>query len=143
MFNKTIVILSLIFFSLSLFSQSKTDEVVGYYMSADNNIILKFYKSGPKYNGKIVWIRKASRTDSLNPDVSKRKRKVLGSLAGWDFVYDGKNTWNDGYIYDANSGKIYKSKVTRDEKGNVAIRGYILIPLLGRTEYFTKVKFKE
>ena len=143
MLNKKAIILNLIFFSSFLYSQEKADEVLGYYMSSDNNIILKFYRSNTKYYGKIVWIRNASRLDSLNPDKSKRNRKLLGSLAGWDFVYVSKDTWNRGRIYDANSGKTYKATISRDKNGNMTIRGYIGIKAFGKTEYFTKVDFKE
>jgi uncharacterized protein (DUF2147 family) len=58
-------------------------------------------------------------------------------------VYDGKNTWTKGYLYDANKGKTYKSKITRDKNGNITVRGYIGISLLGKTEHFTKVDFTE
>lgn len=112
-------------------------------MSPEKNSIFKFYKSGDKCYGKAVWMKRPSRLDSLNPDPSKRHRKILGSVLLWDFIYDNKNSWTKGHIYDANKGKIYKAKITRDKDGNLVVRGYVGVQLIGKTEYFVKVDFKE
>lgn len=112
-------------------------------MSPEKNSIFKFYKSGEKYYGKAVWMKRPSRLDTLNPDPSKRNRKILGSVLLWDFVHDNKNSWTKGQIYDANKGKIYKAKITRDKDGNLLVRGYVGVQLIGKTEYFVKVDFKE
>lgn len=124
-------------------SQNNADEILGYFMSPQENGIYKFYKSGDKYFAKSVWMKRPSRLDSLNPDINKRTEKILGSVLVWDFVYDGKNTWSKGYVYDANTGKIYKSKIVRDKDGNLLVRGYLGFSLFGKTEFFVKVNYKE
>ena len=143
MFAKLSSLISILLFTTSLFPQSKPEDIIGHYMSPDKNSIFRFYKEGDKYFGKAVWMKRPSRLDTLNPDVNKRTQKILGSLLVWDFVYDGKDTWTKGYLYDANKGKIYKSKITRDKNGNITVRGYIGISLLGKTEHFVKVDFTE
>ena len=35
----------------------------------------------------------------------------MGMLLLTDFVYDGNNLWNDGTIYDPDSGKTYSCKI--------------------------------
>lgn len=132
-----------VFAALFTMGQKNADQLLGYYMSPDETSIFKFYKNGDKYFAKSVWMKRPSRLDTLNPDVSKRSQKILGSVLVWDFVYDGKNNWSKGYVYDANKGKIYKSKITRDNKGNLVVRGFIGVTIIGKTEYFVKVDFKE
>ena len=48
--------------------------------------------------------------------------------------------WHKGTIYDPKNGKTYDCKVTREENGNLNVRGYIGISLIGRTSYWRKVK---
>ena len=143
MYFKPGLIFSLLFFVTSLQSQTSTEELMGYYMSPGGNSIFKFYKEANKYYAKPVWMKRPSRLDTLNPDKSKHTRKILGSVLLWDFEFDGKNTWTNGHIYDANKGKTYKAKMSRDKKGNVVLRGYVGLRILGKTEYFVKVDFKE
>lgn len=131
------------FISLTVNSQNNADEILGYYMSSQQNSIFKFYKDGEKYYAKSVWMKHPGRRDTLNPDVTKRNRKILGSILVWDFVHDGPHTWINGYVYDANKGKTYKSIITRDKDGNLLVRGYIGISIIGKTEYFVKVNYKE
>ena len=140
---RVIFILSILISSISLFSQENNEELMGYFSSPGGNSIFKFYKSGGKYFAKPVWMKRPERLDILNPDTALRQRKILGSVLLWDFEYDGKNTWTKGRIYDANKGKTYKAKMTRDKKGNVTLRGYVGLKILGKTEYFVKVDFKE
>ncbi|HRD38348.1 MAG TPA: DUF2147 domain-containing protein [Bacteroidia bacterium] len=133
----------LLLIHLLIASQNKANDILGYYMSPSGKSILKIYENNGKYYGKPVWMKEPEMLDSKNPDVSKRNQKVFGSNAIRDFVFDGKDTWAKGYIYDPNNGKTYDCKITRDEKGNLNVRGYIGISLIGRTEYFVKVDFKE
>ena len=140
---RLIIILNSLLFPFSGFAQSNADEILGYYMSPEKNSIFKLYKEGDKYFGKMVWMKRPERLDTLNPDKSKRNQKILGSVIGWDFVHVGKNSWSKGYIYDANKGKIYKSHITRDKHGNLLLRGFIGVSAIGKTEYFVKVNFKE
>lgn len=137
-------LITIIFFHLLPFHFSaQNQEHLGYFMSPQENSIFKFYKEGEKYFAMIVWMKHPARKDSLNPDVTKRNLKLIGSTPVYDFIFDGKHTWTKGHVYDANSGKTYRSKITRDEKGNLIVRGYIGFSILGKTEYFVKVDFKE
>jgi uncharacterized protein (DUF2147 family) len=57
-----------------------------------------------------------------------------------DFIFDGKATWKEGTIYDPKNGKTYDCKITREANGNLNVRGFIGISLLGRTETFVRLK---
>jgi uncharacterized protein (DUF2147 family) len=143
MAGRSTITLSFLFLSLFLFAQKNKEELLGYYSAPGGESIFKFYKLGDKYFAKSVWMKRPWRLDELNPEVPKRKRKILGSVLLWDFEFDGKNSWSNGHIYDANKGKIYKAKITRDKEGNLLVRGYVGVKLIGKTEYFVKVDFKE
>lgn len=136
-------ITSIFICTIPIFLSAQSNEHLGYFMSPQENSIFKFYKDGEKYFARIVWMKHPARKDSLNPDLTKRYLKLLGSTPVFDFIFDGKHTWSKGFVYDANTGKTYKSKIHRDEKGNLIVRGYIGFSILGKTEYFVKVEFKE
>jgi uncharacterized protein (DUF2147 family) len=56
-----------------------------------------------------------------------------------NFVFDGKDEWEDGTIYDPKNGKTYSCYIRYAEYPNLLkIRGYIGVSLLGRTTYWTK-----
>jgi uncharacterized protein (DUF2147 family) len=54
------------------------------------------------------------------------------------FAYDGDNLWKGGKIYDPKSGNDYSAKMTLVDEHTMELRGYVLIPLLGRTETWTR-----
>ena len=140
--KKLFVLISFFVYS-TLSAQNKAGDIVGTYMNPDADAILKIYESGGKYFGKLIWTKKPENLDSNNPDPAKRTQKRLGLVIMNNFVFDGDDTWEKGTIYDPKNGKTYDCKVTRDEKGNLDIRGFIGISLIGRTSHFTKVEFKE
>ncbi len=139
--KKLFVLLALFAFT-SGFAQTKANDVLGYYMNPSGEAILKIYETAGKYAGKLVWMKHPEKLDAKNPDKTKQGQKILGSTIMKDFVFDD-GTWEDGSIYDPKNGKTYSCKINRDERGNLSIRGFIGISLLGRTDYFVKVDFKE
>ena len=76
----------------------------------------------------------AVRVDAKNPAVALRVRPIIGInlLEGYSYK-DGQ--WR-GRIYDPESGKTYKSHMSVDADGNLRMRGYIGVPMLGRTAIF-------
>ncbi|MEM7001790.1 MAG: DUF2147 domain-containing protein [Pseudomonadota bacterium] len=77
------------------------------------------------------------RLDDNNPDASLRERPVLGMDLLVEYRHSGKR-W-EGKIYDPESGNTYSSRMKVDRDGNLAMRGYIGTPLLGRTAIFVPV----
>ncbi len=140
--KKLILFLSL-FVATTLSAQNKAGDIIGTYMNPDADAVLKIYETSGKYFGKLIWTKNPNNLDNNNPDVSKRSQKRLGLVIMNNFKFDGDDTWDSGTIYDPKNGKTYDCKVTRDAKGNLDIRGYIGISLLGRTSHFTKIEFKE
>ena len=52
-----------------------------------------------------------------------------------------KTLWSGGDILDPNNGKVYKSKLTLVEGGaRLDVRGYIGVPMIGRTQTWTRVE---
>lgn len=130
--------------SLTGFAQKK-DAILGQWVNSSGEAHINVSKKGEKYYGKIVWLKAEKdekgvvKTDLKNPDESLRSKPILGMEILRDFVYeDGKYT--DGKIYDPKSGKTYSCNMTLKDNGDLNMRGYVGISLLGRTEIWKRVK---
>ena len=55
------------------------------------------------------------------------------------FEYDENNKWEDGTIYDPQSGKTYSSFMQMLNKNEIEVKGYIGISLIGRSQIWTRV----
>jgi len=77
--------------------------------------------------------------DRHNPDPTLRRRRVVGLevLRGLRPRPDG--TWASGSIYDPGTGNTYTCQVALDGTDRLRLRGYVGIPLLGRTETWIRV----
>lgn len=130
--------------SLSGYTQDK-DAILGKWINSTGEAHVMISKRSDKYFGKIVWIKNPKgtggtvKTDLKNPNPGLRKQPILGMEILKNFVYDdGK--WTDGTIYDPKSGKTYSCNMTIKDNGNLSMRGYIGISLIGRSEIWKRVK---
>jgi uncharacterized protein (DUF2147 family) len=77
-------------------------------------------------------------TDVHNPDAKLRSRPLCGLRIGQDFTQFDPQHAAGGHLYDPRSGQTYSGSMTA--QGNkLKLRGYLGIPLLGRTETWTRV----
>lgn len=68
-------------------------------------------------------------------------QKKIGMTILWDFTQNPDNPlqWINGKILDPKTGKIYQCQLTLTETGQaLKVRGYIIIPLLGRTQQWLR-----
>ena len=130
--------------TLSVFAQKK-DDILGKWLNPSGEGQVEIYKKGDKYNGKLVWIKDPNddngkpKLDIKNPNSSLHSRPVMGLEILKNFVFeDGK--WTDGTIYDPKTGKTYSCNLSLKENGQLNIRGYIGISIIGRSESWKRVK---
>ncbi|TDX00616.1 DUF2147 domain-containing protein [Dinghuibacter silviterrae] len=124
--------------------QVKADDVTGTWLThGDKPAKVNIFRSGDKYYGKIVWLQiplmdGKPAVDKNNPDPSKQTQPLLGLqlLKGFHFADD---EWDDGNIYDPESGKTYKCTMSLKDPQTLKVRGYIGISMFGRTEVWTRV----
>jgi uncharacterized protein (DUF2147 family) len=76
--------------------------------------------------------------DEKNPEERLRTQPLLGLVILRGFTFDGEDTWEGGKIYDPKSGNDYSAKFELADPSTLELRGYILLPLLGRTEIWTR-----
>ena len=141
--NFRTVLLASIFLSMAVQADGTTESVEGVWLSADGTGWIRI-EMGP--NGPIGIIdgspdpeqRKKSDKDELNPDPGLRDRLLLGLTIMDGFTFAGDGKWKSGRIYDPNSGKTYKCKLTLVDANTLELRGYIGISLLGRTETWSR-----
>lgn len=121
-------------------AQQKADDIIGTYMTPENKAMVEVSKKDNKYYGKFLWTKTEGKLDINNPIASEKTKPLKGMEFLKSFTFDNKSTWNNGTIYDPENGKTYSCKITADEKGNLSVRGFIGVSLLGRTSVFIKVK---
>lgn len=94
--------------------------------------------------GQIQWLRKPLNDngtpvlDVHNQTPALRDKKVCGLWMLGEFVPDGPDAWKNGWIYDPASGKTYSSVMHLEADGTLHVRGYVGIPLFGRSEIWTR-----
>ncbi len=130
-----------ILFSLNLFANPNTP--VGIWTVAAQDAKIEIYLQGDELEGKIAWLKEPNdksgqpKLDVKNPDETKRSRPIMGMTLLTGFKKN-KDEWGGGEIYDAKSGKTYKANIKLDGETKLKLRGYVGIPLFGRTEEWTK-----
>jgi uncharacterized protein (DUF2147 family) len=138
--KNSILTCCILFLSLSAFSQALTD---GTWYTADKDGKVKFFEKSGKIYGKLVWMKEPlengkPKLDKLNPDKTQRNVPLQDFVFLKGFEEDGKNEWDDGEIYDPQSGKTYSATMELVNKDKLNLRGYIGISLIGRTSTFTR-----
>ena len=138
-------VLLMVFPAFPALSAEEREQVIGLW--ASDGSIFSVYEEKGELHGEIIALKDPvytatedatragmTRVDDNNPDEALRVRPIVGleMFAGYQFEDD---QWQ-GNIYDPESGKTYKSKVQLARDGRLEIRGYIGIPMFGRTAQF-------
>ena len=141
---KNIFIIIIYFFcSTSIFAQKDPLEKKWYNQEKSSKIQIYKAVDGNLY-GKIVWLAKPlndkgiNKVDKNNPENSLRNQPLNGLLILRGFKKSSKNmVYEDGTIYDPNSGKTYCGKITLSDK-KLKLRGSICgFSILGKSSEWT------
>lgn len=122
-------------------------EVLGVWQGDNLQERFEIYEKDGKYFGKIVWtaykdidnVEGRGLADLNNPDPELRDKSIIGLEILIGFEYKGNGVYTSGKVYDPGSGNTYKCKI-KVNGDEAKVRGYILMPLLGRTEIAYRYK---
>lgn len=141
---KNLFLIWLIAFVTGSFAQTvKADDILGTWLTGNGKAKVQIYKSGDKYNGKIVWLKNPTyedgkpKVDKNNSDKTKQSTPIMGLNLLKGFVFDD-DEWEDGTIYDPENGKTYSCNI-KMRNGSLDVRGYVGFSMLGRTQIWIKV----
>ena len=127
-------------FAYAQSANTQADAILGEWVNAEGDAKFRIYVRDNKYFGSILWGTGRETKDVHNPDAKLRDRELTGLTILNNFVYEGKNVWTDGSIYDPNDGKTYSCKLTLKSADKLDVRGYLGVSLFGRTETWTRIK---
>jgi len=147
--TKLFSLLALVMIFFAFTSNDEGDRLIGVWQPSSGKAKVKIEKIGTKYYGKIVWLKEPNdpntqkpKVDKNNPDESMRNVPLKGYRMLKDFVYAGKEQWNEGTIYDPENGSTYSCEINMKDKNTLEIRGYIGVKALGRTDVWKRLEIK-
>jgi uncharacterized protein (DUF2147 family) len=145
-----------LFFAFLLFTvflvAAQADRVLGFWLTEEKDAQVEITKrSNGKYYGTIIWLDEpfeddgSPKVDDENPDTKLQNRPILGLQLLKDFVFDREDEeWEDGTIYDPDSGNTYDCYMWFEDEPNVLyIKGYVLgMKFIGRRTHWVKESTK-
>jgi uncharacterized protein (DUF2147 family) len=127
------------------------DAILGVWNNEEKDAKIEIYRCDGKYCGKVVWLKDPNYPegskegtpgtpwlDHNNPAPAKRKTPIIGLDIMYGFTYAGENTWSGGTVYDPKNGNAYRGKMTLASPNRLSMRGFVGIPLFGRTTTWTR-----
>ncbi|MFH6994057.1 DUF2147 domain-containing protein [Flavobacterium sp. FlaQc-48] len=127
---------------LSMQAQS----VIGKWKTIDDETgeaksVVEIYEKSGKLYGKVVEILRDSHKKDVcsSCDGAEKNKPILGMVIINGLKKDGSE-YNGGTILDPTNGKKYKCYITLDSADKLKLRGYIGISIMGRTQYWARVK---
>lgn len=135
--------------SIAQTAPTEGDKMLGVWEVGSGKARVKVTKYGDKYAGKIVWLKEpkyedgTNKRDKNNPDETKRNVPLLGYSNLLGFVYKGNNTWEEGTIYDPESGSTYNCTIKLIDENTLDVRGYIGVQMFGRTDTWKRMQVKK
>lgn len=147
--RNTIFLLALSFISYTALAQN-ADDIVGVWEPGHGKAKVKIDKIDDKFYGKIVWLKEPKdpetgepKVDKNNPDESMQNVPLRGYRILKDFIYKGDGVWEEGTIYDPESGTTYSCVITMKDENMLDIRGYVGVKTFGRTDTWRRLIMKK
>jgi uncharacterized protein (DUF2147 family) len=141
---KKILTIVVLFVSCVFYSQNKG--VLGKWKTIDDETgkpksIVEIYEKSGKIYGKVIEILDTVHKNDFCKECSGEdaNKPILGMIVIKGLTQDGKE-YNSGKILDPKNGKLYQCFITLVGNEKLKVRGYIGISLLGRTQYWQRVK---
>lgn len=106
--------------------------------------LVRISEANGEYRGKVEKLFREPGEDQ-NPKCDKcegalKDQPILGMTIIIGMKKDG-DEYNGGKILDPGNGKVYKSKMSLDDGGKkLNVRGYIGVPMLGRTQTWLRAE---
>ncbi|NPA42883.1 MAG: DUF2147 domain-containing protein [Chlorobi bacterium] len=124
------------------------DEIVGKWKTIDDETgeaksIIEIYKQDGKYYGKIVKLLSEKNKDGICRTCEGKfaNKNIIGLVILKDLEYDADDKeWEGGTILDPKTGKEYSVYLKLESPDKLKVRGYIGFSLIGRTQYWYRVK---
>ena len=107
--------------------------------------VVRIVDAGGQLNGRIETLFDASKKDSVCDKCSdeRKDKRIVGLtiLRNVSKDHDDQSLWTGGDILDPNNGKVYKVRLRPIEEGRkLEVRGYVGMPMLGRTQTWIRVE---
>ncbi|MGI4021172.1 MAG: DUF2147 domain-containing protein [Janthinobacterium lividum] len=124
------------------------DKICGKWISEEKNCIVQVYKNGNEYGAKLTWFDDSDdkarpmnmRVDEKNPDKALQNRKLIGMDVVDNLIYNPEtNSWENGLIYDAKSGRTWSSAVSLSREGLMKVTGYWKFKFIGKSMNFKRI----
>src|SRR6266852_963238 len=118
---------------------------VGHWYAEGGAAQVAIAPCGTELCGRVVWLSSPLDEDGCdlrdrhNPDPTLRSRRVMGLEVLQGLKPRPNGTWVSGSIYDPATGNIYTCHLVLDGDDRLRLRGYVGIPLFGRTTTWTRV----
>ncbi|WP_375558767.1 DUF2147 domain-containing protein [Bernardetia sp. OM2101] len=140
------IILSLITFGFT--SSNPNQTILGKWKTIDDETnkvssVIEIYEVNGKVHGKIVEVLQEGRDENTlctECNGKRKNQKIMGMEILWDLEKESDTEWEDGEILDPNNGKTYSCQVELESNDKLKVRGYIGFSLMGRTQYWYRVK---
>jgi uncharacterized protein (DUF2147 family) len=121
------------------------DNLDGFWMDSDGEVILEVSRCGDARCAKVAWLKKPLGPDGLpltdyrNSDPKLRSRPVCGLRVVSGFKQQADGTWAEGSVYVSDLGATFSGYAEVLSANKVKITGYVLLPLFGQSEIWTRV----
>lgn len=129
-------------------SARAAENLDGYWMDSDGEVILNIGPCGDARCGKVAWLRKprgadgAPLRDYKNPDEKLQSRFVCGLPVVVGFRKQPDGTWGQGTVYVPDHGMTFSGYAEVLNLNQVKVSGYVFLPLFGSSEVWTRVNRK-
>jgi len=107
--------------------------------------IVRIADAGGKLSGSIETVFDQTKKDAVCDKCSdeRKDKRVVGLTILRNVVKDAEDQtlWSGGDILDPNNGKVYKVRLRPIDGGKrLEVRGYVGMPMLGRTQTWVRVE---
>jgi uncharacterized protein (DUF2147 family) len=119
---------------------------VGVWLHPNQRIEIEIARCDDALCARIIWLERPydaqglPRLDAKNGDPALRNRSLLGLEVLRGLRQASKNFWTDGKVYNPDDGKDYSALMSIMGDGSLRVRAYLVLPLLGHTLVWTRVR---
>lgn len=130
--------------SLSYISQAAAQDIVGEWKTIDDRTNLptshiEIFEQGGSYFGRVVGMLRDDPSSLCTACQGDKKNEPIMKMTILRDMVKVDDTWTNGFILDPECGKEYKCNIHLESENKLILRGYIGVPLFGRSQDWLRV----